>query len=177
MKYASVLDSKFVRLTGAVGPPRKSADLILRAARSAASRRMIQHAVAPPLRSGASFETRLRRSSGRGGWDQMHNTSESGHQSALLLGLRGDRPTASPPPLWGTTKEGGRAVLRDKRAAAHSIISPVRATPRPGPPPQEGAGALTPSILPKCSRLWCPGFEVCSINRAVSRRGKAPTSS
>src|ERR1700691_2073056 len=49
-------------------PPRQSADLILRAARSAASRRMIQHAVAPPLRSGASFETRLRRSSGRGGW-------------------------------------------------------------------------------------------------------------
>ena len=44
---------------------------------------MIQHAVAPPLRSGTSFETRLRRSSGRGGWGQMHNTSESGHWSAL----------------------------------------------------------------------------------------------
>ena len=70
-------------------------------------------------------------------------------QGALLLGLRANRPAASPPPraaLWGRIKEGGRAVLRDKRAAAHSIISPVRATPHPGPPPQEGAGALTPSI-------------------------------
>ena len=55
--------------------------------------------------------------------------------------------------LWGRIKEGGRAVLRVKRAAAHSIVSPVRATPHPCPPPQEGAGALTPSILPKCKRL------------------------
>jgi hypothetical protein len=70
------------------------------------------------------------------------------------LGLRGDRSAASSPPLWGRTKERGRAVLRDKQAAAHSIISPVGAIPHPGPPPQEGAGALTPSILPKCSRLW-----------------------
>jgi hypothetical protein len=65
----------------------------------------------------------------------------------------GTGPPRLLPPLWGRTKEGGRAVLRDKRAAAHSIISPVGATPHPGPPPQEGAGALTPSILPKCSRL------------------------
>ena len=56
-------------------------------------------------------------------------------------------------PLWGRTEEGGRAVLRDEPAMAHSIISSVRATPHPCPPPQEGAGALTPSILPKCSAL------------------------
>ena len=55
-------------------------------------------------------------------------------------------------PLVGEDQGGGRAVLRDKRVAAYSIISPVRATPHPRPAPQEGAGALTPSILPKCSR-------------------------
>jgi hypothetical protein len=41
-----------------------------------------------------------------------------------------DRSAASPPPLWGRIKEGGRAVLRNKRAA-HSIISSVRTTPHP----------------------------------------------
>ena len=75
------------------------------------------------------------------------------HQSVLLFSIRSDRSTASPPPLWGRTKEGGRAVLRDKRAATHSIISQVRETPHPGPPPQEGAGAQTPTILTKCNML------------------------
>ena len=46
------------------------------------------------------------------------------------------------PPLWGRTEEGGRAVLRDEPAMAHSIISSVRATPHPCPPPQEGANAI-----------------------------------
>jgi hypothetical protein len=61
----------------------------------------------------------------------------------LLLGFtRESRQRVSSPPgprlrapgrrlLWERTKEGGRAVLRDKRAAAHSIFTPVRATPHP----------------------------------------------
>src|SRR6185437_6941138 len=55
--------------------------------------------------------------------------------------------------LVGEDQGGGRAVLRGEEAAAHSIISSVRATPHPCPPPQEGAGALTPSIPSKCSTL------------------------
>jgi hypothetical protein len=55
--------------------------------------------------------------------------------------------------LWGRTEEGGRAVLRDEPAMVNSTISWVRATPLPSPPPQEGAGALTPSTLSKSSRL------------------------
>src|SRR5271156_2344416 len=42
------------------------------------------------------------------------------------------------PPLWGRIKEGGRAVLCDKGAAARSIISSDRATPHPCPPPPWG---------------------------------------
>jgi transposase len=42
------------------------------------------------------------------------------------------------PPLWGRTEEG-RAILRDERAMARSIISSVRATSHPFPPPQGGA--------------------------------------
>ena len=52
-----------------------------------------------------------------------------------------------PPPLRGRIKEGGHAVLGEKRAVSHSVIALVCATPHPCPPPQEGAGALTPSIL------------------------------
>src|SRR5690242_5676897 len=75
--------------------------------------------------------------------------------SLLLLGfyVRTDRLAAPPPPLWGRTEEGGRADLSHKRVAAHSLISSVRATPHPYPPPQEGAGALTPSVPPKCGKL------------------------
>ena len=36
-------------------------------------------------------------------------------------------------PLWGRIKEGGRAVLRDKGAAARRIISSATATPHPRP--------------------------------------------
>ena len=36
-----------------------------------------------------------------------------------------------PPPMWGRTEEGGRAVLRDEPAMAHSTIFTVRATPHP----------------------------------------------
>ena len=48
-------------------------------------------------------------------------------------------------PLVGEDQEGGRAVLRDKRAAAHSI-SPRSGRPPTRPAPQEGAGRPTPSI-------------------------------
>ena len=41
-------------------------------------------------------------------------------------------------PLRERIKEGGRAVLRDEPAMAYSIISSVRATPHPCPPPQGG---------------------------------------
>ena len=71
----------------------------------------------------------------------------------FTLELTEESPVASPPPLRGRNKEGGRAVLRDKRAAAYSIISSARATPHPRPPPQEGAGALTPSILTKTHQI------------------------
>ena len=54
--------------------------------------------------------------------------------------------------LVGRSKEGGRAVLRNKRAMAHSIISSVRATPTQ-PRPTRGAGALTPSVLPMQTAL------------------------
>ncbi len=63
---------------------------------------------------------------------------------------------APPPPLWGRIKEGGRAVLCGKGAAARSRVSSVHATPHPCPPPQEGVGALTASILPKRSKGWPP---------------------
>jgi hypothetical protein len=36
-----------------------------------------------------------------------------------------------PPPMWGRTEEGGRAVLRNEPAMAHSTIFTVRATPHP----------------------------------------------
>ena len=71
-------------------------------------------------------------------------------------------------PQGGRIKEGGRAVLRDEPAMAYSIISTVRPTPHPRPPPQEGAGALTPSILPKCSRL------LGRLPRASERPDRAP---
>jgi hypothetical protein len=48
----------------------------------------------------------------------------------LLFSLREDCSVALPPLLWGAT-EGDRAVLRDERAMAYSIISSVRATPHP----------------------------------------------
>jgi hypothetical protein len=47
-------------------------------------------------------------------------------------------------PLWGRIKVGGRATLRNKGAATPATM--VRATPHPRPPPQEGAGALAPSV-------------------------------
>ena len=56
-------------------------------------------------------------------------------------------------PVRGRIKEGGRAVRCDKGAAAHPIISSARATPHPYPPPQDGAGALTASILPEYNIL------------------------
>ena len=82
-----------------------------------------------------------------------------------MLRLRRERLGASPPPLWGRNKEGGRTVLRDKRAAEHSIISSVRATPHPCPPPQEGAGALTASILPNASTCSLP-LDVARLENA-----------
>ena len=50
--------------------------------------------------------------------------------------LRGDRPAASPPPLWGRTKEGGRAVLRNKGAATPAT-RPAR-PPTPARPHKRG---------------------------------------
>jgi hypothetical protein len=60
---------------------------------------------------------------------------------------------AFPPPLWGRTKEGGRAALRDKSAAVRSIISSVRATPHPLPAPTSGAGALAALSYPDAAGL------------------------
>jgi hypothetical protein len=71
-------------------------------------------------------------------------------------------------PLRRRTKEGGRAVLRDVRTARYALASSARATPYPSPPLQEGAGALTPSILPECSRLRV--FNVPARSRRSRRR-------
>ena len=59
-------------------------------------------------------------------------------------------------PLAGEGQGGGRAVLCDKGAATRPIISSASATPHPCPPPQEGAGALTASILPDGIKLLPP---------------------
>ncbi len=40
----------------------------------------------------------------------------------------------------GRIEEGGRAVLRAERAAAHSTISSIRPTPHPRPPPHRASG-------------------------------------
>jgi hypothetical protein len=69
-------------------------------------------------------------------WLQPHKRSELRYRE--LLSLRGDRPDASPPLLWGRIKEGGRAVLRDKGAAPHSTLSSVCATPHPTRPHKRG---------------------------------------
>jgi hypothetical protein len=97
--------------------------------------------------------------------------------------MRGSLRCASTP-LVGEDRGGGRAVLRDKLAMAHSIISTVRATPHPCPPPQEGAGALTSSILSKCSRLYgvpgvCRGRGQAGLPRVmfVRRQVREPPAS
>jgi hypothetical protein len=59
---------------------------------------------------------------------------------SCFLSLRADRVDASPPP-HGKIKEGGRAILRKKRAFAHPIISVVRTTPHPARPTRGGGCA------------------------------------
>jgi len=88
-------------------------------------------------------------------WDRQGpaRRGPDGRLAPSALEFTPNRPTAPPTPLWGRTEEGGRAVLCDEPATAHLIISSIRATPHPCPPPQEGAGALTPSIPSERSRL------------------------
>ena len=70
------------------------------------------------------------------------NPCRSGRlENLLLLSLRQYRLSAFPPPygpLWGRIELGGRAILRDEPAMAHSTISSVRATPTPARPHKRG---------------------------------------
>ncbi len=79
---------------------------------------------------------------------------------------------ASPTPLWGRTKEGGRAVLRNKGAATYATTA--CATPHPRPPPQEGAGALTAFISVADPDGASPLLAVFGSQSSAATLGEAP---
>ena len=122
--------------------------LILRARRSLASRRMLQRA-APEQRYWMRPSRPLRGASGRGGTTQNFRIRTL--EPFALEFTRGPPRRVSSPTraalararaqaLVGEDQGGGRAILRDRSAAAHSIISSARATPHPRPPPHRASG-------------------------------------
>jgi hypothetical protein len=76
------------------------------------------------------------------------------------------------PPCGGRNKEGVATsyATSEQRCIRQRPRPP--APPHPCPPPQEGAGALTPSILPKCSalesRFWVESKRDAQIGRLSS---------
>jgi hypothetical protein len=67
-------------------------------------------------------------------------------------------------PLVGRIEEGGHAVLRGKRAATHSVVSPACATPTPARPHNRGrvrqrtdSGECNALLLHRPQILTTPG--------------------
>jgi hypothetical protein len=90
--------------------------------------------------------------------------------SALEVARRSLHCASSP--LVGEDRGGGsrRPTRQASGGAFDNLLSPR--DPHPRPPPQEGAGALTPSVLSQCSRLQCLIPELM-IGRRTASRGES----
>ncbi len=63
-----------------------------------------------------------------------------GRTGTAIVRFHGAPPVASPPPLWGRIKEGGRAIL-SRPDPSNATISTIRATPQPTRPRKSNYGS------------------------------------